>query len=222
MNIDWAEIIFETLGMTLISTALAYFFGLPIGVILKVTSKDGLHPNRWVNLVLGIIVNFLRSVPCLILLVILLPFTRAILGRGTGAWYTMIVPLFFASLGYVSRSVEQSLQGVDGGEIEAARSMGATDFQIITKVMVPEARSSLIIGLAITLVNVIGYTSFAYNIGAGGLISQIYSYYTRNTGDFTSSWIFWVMIVIVVAMVEVIQELGLLLGKKLDKRKIAK
>lgn len=219
MNIDFPKIILETLGMTLISTLLAYFIGLPLGIILKITSKSGLCPNKIVNSILGIIVNFLRSVPCLILTVILLPLNRLILGRGTGAWYTMIIPLFFSSFAFVARSVEQSLQDVDNGEIEAVKSLGASNFQIVRYVLLPEARSSLLIGLIITIVNVLGYTSFAYNIGAGGLISEIWSYYTKNTSDFLLSFEFWLMIIIVVILVEVIQEVGLYLAKKVDKRK---
>ncbi len=219
MNIDFLKITLETLGMTTISTILAYVVGLPLGIILKITSKNGLHPCKWLNLVLGILVNFLRSVPCLILTVILLPLNRALLGRGTGAWYTMIVPLFFSTFAYVARNVEQSLQDVDNGEIEAVKSMGASNFQIIKYVLLTEARSSLLIGFTITIVNVLGYTSFAYNIGAGGLISEVWSYYTRNTSDFLTSWTFWIMIIIVVALVEIIQELGLFLAKKVDKRK---
>ena len=219
MNVDFWKITYETLLMTAISTLLAYLVGLPIGIILKVTGKNGLHPNKPVNIILGIIVNFLRSVPCLILTVILLPLTRMLLGRGTGAWYTMIIPLFFATFAYVARNVEQSLQDVDNGAVEAARSLGASNFQIIKNVLIPEARSSLILGVAITLVNVLGYTSFAYNIGAGGLISEIWSYYTKHTSDFLSSPTFWILIILVVALVEIVQELGLFLGKKLDKRK---
>lgn len=219
MNIDFPKIILETIGMTFISTFLAYLVGLPLGILLKVTSKNGLHPNKPLNLVLGILVNFLRSVPCLILTVILLPLNRALLGRGTGAWYTMIVPLFFSTFAYVARNVEQSLQDVDNGEIEAVKSLGASNFQIIRYVLLGEARASLLLGFTITLVNVLGYTSFAYNIGAGGLISEIWRYYTRHTGDFLSSWDFWAMIVIVVALVEIVQELGLFLAKKIDKRK---
>ena len=219
MNIDFLKITLETLGMTIISTLLAYLIGLPLGIILKITSKNGLRPNRPVNLVLGIIVNFLRSVPCLILTVILLPLNRALLGRGTGQWYTMIIPLFFSTFAFVARSVEQSLQDVDNGAIEAVKSLGASPFQIITHVYLGEARASLLLGFTITLVNVLGYTSFAYNIGAGGLISEIWSYYTRHTGDFLSNWTFWVMILVVVALVELVQELGLYLAKKVDKRK---
>lgn len=205
--------------MTLISTVLAYAVGLPLGIVLKITGRNGLKPNRIVNTILGVVVNFLRSVPCLILTVILLPLNRALLGRGTGVWYAMIIPLFFSTFAFVARNVEQSLQDVDNGSIEAAKSLGASSFQIIKDVMVPEARSSLIIGFTITLVNVLGYTSFAYNIGAGGLISEIWAYYTKNTSDFLQSPTFWLLIVIVVIMVEVVQELGLFLAKKLDKRK---
>ena len=212
--------VWETCAMTFISTVLAYLVGLPLGVLLNVTSKGGLHPNRLVNLILGVIVNFLRSVPCLILTVVLLNFTRAIFGRGTGRWYTMIIPLFFSSFAYVARIVEQSLADVPYGEIEAVRSMGASDFSIMRKVLLREARPSLIMGVAVTLVNVIGYTSFAYNIGAGGLIADIWQFYTRNTGDFLTQGTFWLMIVLVVVLVQIIQELGLFLTKKLDKRRI--
>lgn len=212
--------VWETISMTLISTVLAYLVGLPLGVLLNVTSKGGLHPNRPINLILGVIVNFLRSVPCLILTVVLLNFTRAIFGRGTGRWYTMIIPLFFSSFAYVARIVEQSLADVPYGEIEAVRSMGASDFDIMRKVLLREARPSLIMGVAVTLVNVIGYTSFAYNIGAGGLIADIWQFYTRNTGNFLSQWTFWLMILLVVVLVQIIQELGLFLTKKLDKRRI--
>ncbi|MDO5330536.1 MAG: ABC transporter permease subunit [Bacillota bacterium] len=221
-NIEWGTVIGETLLMTFISTAISYLFGLPIGIILKFTSASGLKPNKPVNAVLGLVVNFLRSVPALILLVILIPLTRSIFGTASGKWYTMIIPLFLSSLGFVSRLVEQSLQDVDPGEVEAIKSMGATNFQIIRKVLIPEARSTLVIGVSVTLVNVIGYTSFAYNTGAGGLISAIYSFYTRNTADFTSSWEFWLMVLVVIIIVSLIQEAGLYLAKKLDKRKKVK
>lgn len=213
------KVSYETVLMTLISTVLSYLVGLPLGVLLSVTGKRGIHPNRWLNLILGILVNFLRSVPCLILTVILIPLNRAIVGRGSGRWYAMIIPLFFSSFAYVARIVEQSLDEVDPGKIEAVKALGGNTFQIITKVMIPESRSSLLMGLAVTLVNVIGYTSFAYNIGAGGLISKIWSFYTQHTANFLSQWAFWVMILIVVVFVQVIQELGLYLAKKADKRR---
>ena len=210
---------YETVLMTVISTSLAYLVGLPLGVLLNVTSKNGLRPNKFINTVLGIIVNFLRSIPCLILTVILIPLNRSIFGTASGSFYTMIIPLFFSSFTYVSRIVEQSLNEVDNGEIEAIRSLGASDFFIIRKVLLVEARSSLVLGIGVTLVNVIGYTSFAYNLGAGGLISQIWSYYTKHTSDFTSTFLFWFLIILVVLIVQLFQELSLFISKKIDKRR---
>ena len=210
---------YETVLMTVISTSLAYLVGLPLGVLLNVTSKNGLRPNKFINTILGIIVNFLRSIPCLILTVILIPLNRSIFGTASGSFYTMIIPLFFSSFAYVSRIVEQSLNEVDNGEIEAIRSLGASDLFIIRKVLLVEARSSLVLGIGVTLVNVIGYTSFAYNLGAGGLISQIWSYYTKHTSDFTSTFLFWFLIILVVLIVQLFQELSLFISKKIDKRR---
>ena len=210
---------YETVLMTVISTSLAYLVGLPLGVLLNVTSKNGLKPNKFINTILGIIVNFLRSIPCLILTVILIPLNRSIFGTASGSFYTMIIPLFFSSFAYVSRIVEQSLNEVDNGEIEAIRSLGASDFFIIRKVLLVGARSSLVLGIGVTLVNVIGYTSFAYNLGAGGLISQIWSYYTKHTSDFTSTFLFWFLIILVVLIVQLFQELSLFISKKIDKRR---
>lgn len=211
--------IYETFLMVVISTSLAYLVGLPLGVILNITSKNGLKPNKIVNTVLGVIVNFLRSIPCLILTVILIPLNRAIFQTASGKWYTMIIPLFFSSFAYVSRIVEQSLNEVDNGEIEAIKSMGASDFFIVRKVMLVETRSSLIIGVGVTLVNVIGYTSFAYNLGAGGLISQIWSYYSKHTANFTKQWLFWLLIILVVIFVQIFQEVSLFIAKKIDRRR---
>ncbi len=222
ITIEWGKIIGETIGMTFLSTLLAYVIGLPLGILLKNSSAKGIRPNKPLNLILGTIVNFLRSIPCLILTVILLPLTRAIMGRGTGEWYTMIIPLFFSTFAFVSRLVEQSLNDVDSGVVEMAKSMGASNWKIITKVYLPEARSSLLTGVALTLVNVIGYTAFAYNLGAGGVIGEVWNFYTKNTRTFTESWEFWVLILIAVLLVTIIQEAGLALSKKLDKRRIAK
>lgn len=118
--------------------------------------------------------------------------------------------------------VEQSLAEVPAGEIEAVRSLGATDFQLIIKVLLPEAKASLITGVAVVAVSILGYSSFAYNIGAGGLISGIYTYYTRNTGNYLASWQFWLLIVIVVIIVQLVQEAGLKIAKKTDKRRTLK
>ena len=166
--------------------------------------------------------NVLRSVPCLIIIVLCIPWTRAWFGRGTGEWYTILIPMTVCAFGFVSRMVEQSLAEVPAGEIEAVRSLGATDFQLIIKVLLPEAKASLITGVAVVAVSILGYSSFAYNIGAGGLISGIYTYYTRNTGNYLASWQFWLLIVIVVIIVQLVQEAGLKIAKKTDKRRTLK
>ena len=212
--------ILETLGMTFISCTIAYVFGLPMGVLLNVTSSKGIMPCKWLNSILSVIINVLRSIPCLIIVVLLTSTVRGIFGRATGAWYTIIVPLVVTSFGFVSRMVEQSLSEVDRGKIEAIESLGATKFQIIMKVLLPETKASLISGLAVTLVSILGYTSFAYNIGAGGLIAGIWTFFSKNTGSYLSNPFFWIMIIFVVIIVQVIQETGLLISKKIDKRRI--
>lgn len=212
----------ETLAMTFLSTLFAYILGLPCGVLLNVTSKNGVKPCKWINFIVGFIVNVLRSVPCLIVIVLCIPWTRAWFGKGTGEWFTIIIPMTVCAFGLVSRMVEQSLAEVPAGEIEAVKSLGATDFQLITKVILPEAKASLITGVAVVAVSVLGYTSFAYNIGAGGLVSGIYTFYSRNTGDYLSSAFFWVLIVIVVVIVQLIQEAGLKIAKLTDKRRTLK
>ena len=212
----------ETLTMTFLSTLFAYILGLPCGVLLNVTSKNGIKPCKWINFIVGFIVNVLRSVPCLIVIVLCIPWTRAWFGKGTGEWFTIIIPMTVCAFGLVSRIVEQSLAEVPAGEIEAVKSLGATDFQLITKVILPEAKASLITGVAVVAVSVLGYTSFAYNIGAGGLVSGIYTFYSRNTGDYLSSAFFWVLIIIVVIIVQLIQEAGLKIAKLTDKRRTLK
>jgi D-methionine transport system permease protein len=209
----------ETLGMTLLSTALAYLAGIPLGVLLSVTSKNGVHPNRGINIPLGILINLLRSIPCMLLIILLLPVTRGILGRGTGVWYTMILPLFFASFPFVARLVEQSLSEVSAGEIEAVRSMGASDHELIHKVLLAEARPSLLSDVAVSAISILGYTAFAYDFGAGGLISQAYSYYAAHSGNYLAAADIWVIVLIVVLIVQAIQELGLFLARKTDKRR---
>jgi D-methionine transport system permease protein len=220
--IDWGLVLEstkETILITFISTFLAYLVGLPLGVILNATSSKGVHPNRIINSVLSIIVNVLRSIPCLIIVVLAMPISRAIFDRATGKWYTMIIPLFLTSFAYVARVVEQSLSEVDSGKFEAIRSLGASNSQLIFKVAIPESAPSLIVGLSVTVVSILGYTSFAYNIGAGGLISQIWTFYTRNTGNYASEWMFWIMIIFVVLIVQIVQELGLFISRKIDKRR---
>ena len=207
----------DTLLMTSISTIIAYVLGLPIGVLLYITSKKGLKPNPIINTILGTIVNVFRSIPCLILIIILIPLTNFVFGKGSwsGNWYSMIVPLVFASFAFIARMVEQSLSEVNLGVIEAAKSLGASDWQIITKVLLVEAKPSLISGFAVTVVSIIGYTSFAGYIASGGLIVEAFNlgyYGTQKLG-------MWICILFVVIIVQVIQEGGLLISKKIDKRR---
>lgn len=207
----------DTLLMTCISTCISYGIGLPIGILLYKTSKKGLKPNSIVNGILGTIVNIFRSIPCLLLIIILIPITNFIFGNGSwsGNWHSMIVPLVFASFAFIARMVEQSLVEVDSGVIEAARSLGASDRQIIIKVLLSEAKPSLISGFAVTVVSIIGYTSFAGYIAGGGLIVEAFNlgyYGTEKLG-------MWICILFVVIIVQLIQEGGLLISKKIDKRR---
>lgn len=213
----WNDILrsfFQTLGMTSISIIVAYLIGLPIGIILNITSENGIKPNKTVNLILGIFVNIMRSIPCLLLIIILKPVTRSILGAWSGRWYTMIVPLVVASFGLIARSVEQSLAEIPSGEIEAAKSMGASVKDIIFHVFLVETRPSLLLGFAIASVSILGYTSFAGYIGAGGLIDQGFTFGYYGTEKLAM----WICIIVVIILVQVIQEIGLILSKKLDKR----
>lgn len=212
----------ETLVMTVLSTLFAYILGLPCGVLLNVTSKNGLKPCKWLNFTVGFIVNVLRSIPCLIIIVLCIPWTRAWFGKGVGEWYTILIPMTVCAFGFVARMVEQSLAEVPAGELEAVRSLGASNFQLVTKVLLPEAKVSLITGVSVVAVSILGYTSFAYNIGAGGLVSGIYTFYTRHTGDYLTSVWFWLLIIIVVLIVQLIQEAGLKIAKSIDKRRLLK
>ena len=211
------EALRDTMLMTVISTVIAYIIGLPIGVLLYVTSKKGLIPNTIVNTILGTIVNIFRSIPCLLLIIVLIPITNVIFGKGSwsGNWYSMIVPLVFASFAFIARMVEQSLTEVNSGVIEAARSLGASDLQIIMKVLLSEAKPSLISGFAVTVVSIIGYTSFAGYIAGGGLIVEAF-----NLGYYgTDKLGMWICILFVVIMVQLIQEGGLFIAKRIDKRR---
>jgi D-methionine transport system permease protein len=229
--VDVLLAILETLGMTLIGTVLAYVLGFPLGILLNITSKNGIKPNKVLNSILGTFVNVMRSIPCLLLIVILLPFTRMLLGRSTGEWYVMIIPIFVGAFGFVARIVESSLNEVDGGVIEASKSMGASTWQIIKKVLIVESLPSLINGISVATINIIGFTAFAYDFGAGGLISKAYSFYKNNTKYFVSYDEFFknpdllaliLTIVLIVILVQVIQVLGQYFSKKIDKRRKAK
>ena len=208
-----AENTLITLYMTLVSTFAAYCLGLPMGIILVVTAKGGLKPNRVVYKILDIVVNVVRSVPFLILLILVIPFTRAIVGKAYGPTAT-IVPLVLAAAPFIARMVESSLLEVDKGVIEAAQSMGAGLYTIIVKVMLGEARTSLVVGATIVLGTVLGYSAMAGAVGGGGLgdIAIQYGYY-RYQGD-----IMWVTVILLVLLVQVMQYAGTKLSKKLDRR----
>ena len=204
----------DTLYMTLASTLFGYIIGLPMGIVLTVTDKDGIRPNAAVYKVLDVISNLLRSIPFIILLIVLIPFTRFVVGRSYGSTAT-IVPLTIAAAPYIARMVESSLKEVDAGVIEAARSMGASDFQIVTKVMLVEARTSLIVGATISLGTILGYSAMAGTVGGGGLgdIAIRYGYH-RYQAD-----IMIVTVVLLIILVQIFQMIGTTLANRLDKRR---
>lgn len=203
----------DTLYMTLTSTLIGYVIGLPMGILLTVTDKDGIHPNAAVYKVLDVIANLIRSVPFLILLIVLIPFTRFLIGRSYGPTAT-IVPLVIAAP-YIARMVESSLKEVDAGVIEAARSMGASNFTIVTKVMLVEARTSLIVGATISLGTILGYSAMAGTVGGGGLGDIAIRYgYTRWQTD-----IMIVTVILLVILFQIFQTIGMKLASNLDCRK---
>ena len=158
----------ETLYMTFWSSLIAYLIGLPLGVLLVVTRKGGILPCPTFNAVLGVIINFLRSIPFIIMLAVLFPVTRAIVGKAIGT-KSIVFPLIISAFPYIARMVESSLDEVDHGVIEAAQSMGSTNWQIIRKVLLPEAVPSLVNGAAICVTTILGYTAMASAAGGGGL-----------------------------------------------------
>ncbi len=205
--------IWETIYMTLVSTAISYVIGIPLGVILYITGEGGIRQNRAVNLIIGTIVNILRSVPFLILLVAIIPFTRFVVGTTIGSTAT-IVPLVVAAAPYVARMVESSLKEIDGGVIEAARAMGSSTWQMVWKVFLPEAKPSLLVGATISLATILGYSAMAGFVGGGGLgaIAVNYGYY-RYQSD-----VMWITVALLVVIVQIFQEGGLKLVSKVDKR----
>ena len=203
----------ETMYMVLVSTSIAYVIGLPLGIVLCVTDKEGLRPNRAVNAILGFIVNMLRSVPFLILLVAIMPFTRKVVGTTIGSTAT-IVPLIVGSAPFIARMVESSIKEVDRGVIEAVQSMGTPDIRIITSVLIPEAKPSLIMGAAIAITTILGYSALAGFTGGGGLgaIAVNYGYYRYKTD------VMLVTVLLLVIIVQIFQEVGMYITRKTDKR----
>ena len=203
----------DTLLMTGISTVFAYLFGLPLGVALILTQPHGIRPHRGLYRVLDWIVNVGRSLPFIILLVAILPFTRMVAGTAVGV-KGAIVPLVVSAAPFIARMVETSLSEVDAGVIEAAQSMGASTFQIVRKVYLPEAMPSLVLGGAISIVSILAYTAIAGTVGAGGL-GDIAIRYGHQRG-ITS--VMWVTVVFLIIFVHIIQVVFNNFAKRIDKR----
>jgi D-methionine transport system permease protein len=210
----FVEGIGATLYMTLVSTFFGYVLGLPLGVLLTISDVNGIKPNKGLYKVLDVIVNLLRSIPFLILLILVMPLTKLIVGKSYGSTAT-IVPLVIAAAPFIARMVESSLNEVDKGVIEAAQSMGATTWTIIVKVLIAEAKTSLLVGMTIALGTILGYSAMAGTVGGGGLgdIAIRYGYYRYNTP------VMIVTIVILVLLVQILQGIGMMMSRKLDKRK---
>ena len=205
--------IWETIYLTLIPTVIAYILGIPMGVLLCVTDKNGLPPIPVLNTIRSMFVTIFRSIPFIILMVAMLPVAKLIVGTSLGN-KAMIVTLVIAAAPYVARMVESSLKEVDAGVIEAAQAMGTSNFRIVTKVLIPEAKPSLIVGAVISTVTILGYSAMAATIGGTGLgqIAIIYGH-QRSKPD-----VIWVCMILIVIIVQIIQEVGMLIARKTDKR----
>lgn len=203
----------ESLYMVLVSTVCSYIVGIPLGVVLFVTDKNGICRCRPVNVVVGVIVNLARSIPFIILLIAILPFTRMVVGTTIGTNAT-VVPLVVAAIPFIARMVESSLKEVDQGVIEAAQAMGSSPMQIIWKVLLPEARPSLLVGATIAFTTLLGYSAMAGFTGGGGLgaIAINYGYYRYQAN------IMWATVLVLVMIVQIFQELGMFIVNKTDKR----
>ncbi len=203
----------ETLYMTGMSTILAYIFGLPLGILVIITRKNGLAPQKWLNSILEWIVNIGRSIPFLILMVALIPFTRMVVGKGIGP-NAAIVSLVIGAIPFVARVVESSLEEIDHGVIEAAQTMGASHWEIISKVYLPESLPSLIRGFSMTTITLIGYSAMGGAVGAGGLgdIAIRYGYHRYEYDIMIAT------IILLIVIVQIIQGVFNNIAAKLDKR----
>lgn len=205
--------IWETIYMTLLSTLIAYLIGLPLGVILSVTAPSGVRPIPWLNRLLGVIVNIFRSIPFIVLMVAMLPVAKLVVGTSLGN-AAMVVMLVIAAAPYIARMVESSIKEVNAGVIEAAQAMGTSQFRLITRVLLPEARPSLVVGAVISTVTVLGYSAMAATIGGGGLGAIAITWgYQRSKEDIT-----WVCVILIVIVVQVMQEVGMRIARRIDKR----
>lgn len=206
--------IWETVYMTLASTFFGYVIGLPWGIELAVSDRDGIRPRALEYKILDVVANILRSIPFLILLILIIPFTRLVVGKSYGSVAT-IVPLTISAAPFIARMVESSLKEVDAGVVEAAKSMGATNMTIITKVLVTESRTSLINGLTIALGTILGYSAMSGTVGGGGLgaIAIQYGYYRYEFA------IMIVTVVLLVVLEQIFQTVGMKVASGIDRRK---
>ena len=207
--------VWQTVYMTLVSTLIGYLIGLPWGIALTVTGPEGLPPNRGIYRVLDVFANIMRSVPFLIMLILVMPLTMLLVGKTYGSTAT-IVPLVISAAPLIARMVESSLNEVDHGVIEAAQSAGASNMQIIFRVLLGEARVSLISGATITVGTILGYSAMAGTIGGGGLgdIAIRYGYYRYQAN------ILWTTVILLVLLVQLFQFIGTMISVKMDKRHI--
>lgn len=204
--------LYETMFMTILSTVFSVIIGFGLAVILIVTAKDGLRPNRIVYSTLDIIINIFRSFPFIILIVFVIPFTKLVIGKFTGP-DAMIVPLTIGAAPFVARIFESAFKEVDPGVIEAAKSFGASDSQIIFKVMLKEAIPSIISGITLTVITIIGYSAMAGAVGGGGLGNAAISYgFHRFDSQFMT-----ITVIVIIILVQVLQMLGNYLYKKTSK-----
>lgn len=213
MTLMMVDGVWETLFMTLLSTVFGYLLGLPMGVALAVTDKNGIRPNAVVYKILDVTVNVVRSVPFLILLILIMPLTKLLVGRTYGTAAT-VVPLTVAAAPFIGRMIESSLNEVDRGVVEAAQSMGASTMTIIVRVLLVEARTSILVGVTIALGTILGYSAMAGIVGGGGLgdIAMRYGYYRYEKE------IMFVAVVLLVLLVQIFQTLGMKMSAKLDRR----
>ncbi len=208
-----AESLWETIYMVSVSAFIASIIGLPMGIILTTTAKGHILEQPWINKVLGAVVNATRSTPFIILMVAIIPLTRLIAGTSIGT-NAAIVPLTIAAAPFIARIVESSLKEVDTGVVEAAQAMGASPLQIITKVLLPEALPSIILGLTLAIISLIGFSAMAGAIGGGGLGDLAIRYgYQRFRAD-----IMLITVIILIVQVQVVQSCGDYFSRKLNKK----
>lgn len=205
--------LFETFYMVAFATIIAVIIGAPIGIILIISEKNGIRENILLNQILSAIVNIGRSFPFSILMVAIIPLTRLITGTSLGTTAS-IVPLSVAAIPFVARVIESSLREVDKGIIEASQAMGATSWQIIHKVLIPEALPGIVLGITLTIINLIGYSAMAGLIGGGGLgkIADQYGYKRYNTPIMIAT------IILLIILVQIIQWIGNRIAQQLDKK----